>query len=68
MKVLKERIDDDIFVDLILGPKDELNLRDQSVQPVHLTIGPMKVHLWVRTANNNEVDDWLDEFVDTDQD
>ncbi len=68
MKVIKERIDDEYYIDLILGPKDEQNLRDQSIEPVQITIGPLKFNLWVRTANANEIDDWLHEFVDSDQD
>ncbi len=64
MRILKEIIDDDIFIDLILDPKDVEQIHEQSIEPQAVNLGPLTINLWVRTATQRELYDeahWTDD-------
>lgn len=61
MRTIQELVDEEIFIDLILEPREVTNLHDQSIEPVQLEVNGQIINLWVRTATQRELySDWND--------
>ena len=58
MRIIKELIDDDIFIDIILEPADIECLNDVSLEPAQIEIDDKVINLWVRTATTRELYDY----------
>ena len=57
MKVIQETVDDELFIDLILEPREVEDLHDQSIEPSRIEINGIAINLWVRTATQRELYD-----------
>lgn len=58
MRTIKEVIDNEIFIDAILEPREVDNLHDQSIEPVQFEINGTVINLWIRTATMRELWDY----------
>ena len=55
MRTISENFDDEIYVDLILEPKEVESLHDQSIEPTRILINGIILNIWVRTATAREL-------------
>ena len=55
MRTINETIDDEIYIDCIIEPKDEEALHDQSLEPIRILVDGKIINIWVRRATAREL-------------
>lgn len=56
MKTIHELVDNEIYLDLVLEPKEISRLQDRELEPTQVYLNGQIVNLWVRPCTDRELE------------
>ena|GEM_PF-6980830 len=55
MRISKEVIDDNVFIDFIMDPRDVDALKEKALEPTIIRMGELHLNFWIRMATDREM-------------
>jgi len=55
MRKIHEQVDDEIFLDLALNPKEITRLQEEALEPTQIILNDQIINIWVRPFTDREL-------------
>jgi hypothetical protein len=62
MRTIHEQLDDELYLDFALEPKEITHLQEHPLEPIQILLNGQVVNIWIRPATIREMyDQWEEE-------